>query len=152
MCIRDRPDTVLSKDIKVVADKSTTSLVVTARPDEFEALSNIVSKLDVVRKQVFIEALIMEVSSEASFSFGINWAVGGNTGDAAIVGGVSLNEMCIRDRRRTEESRNGSTPMSKRRVTAPGASLVCRVEKTRCPVSADCTCILYTSRVDADMA
>ena len=44
-----------------------------------------------VRKQVFIEALIMEVSSEASFSFGINWAIGGNTGDAAIVGGVSLN-------------------------------------------------------------
>ena len=33
----------------------------------------------------------MEVSSEASFSFGINWAIGGNTGDAAIVGGVSLN-------------------------------------------------------------
>ena len=56
-----------------------------------EALSNIVAKLDVVRKQVFIEALIMEVSSEASFSFGINWAIGGNTGDAAIVGGVSLN-------------------------------------------------------------
>ena len=48
-------------------------------------------QLDVVRKQVFIEALIMEVSSEASFSFGINWAIGGNTGDAAIVGGVSLN-------------------------------------------------------------
>ena len=86
-----KPDTVLSKDIKVVADKSTNSLVVTARPDEFEALSNIVAKLDVVRKQVFIEALIMEVSSEASFSFGINWAIGGNTGDAAIVGGVSLN-------------------------------------------------------------
>ena len=31
------------------------------------------------------------MSSEASFSFGINWAIGGNTGDAAIVGGVSLN-------------------------------------------------------------
>ena len=41
-----------------------------------------------MRKQVFIEALIMEVSSEASFSFGINWAIGGNTGDAAIDGGV----------------------------------------------------------------
>ena len=75
-----KPDTVLSKDIKVVADKSTNSLVVTARPDEFEALSNIVAKLDVVRKQVFIEALIMEVSSEASFSFGINWAIGATPG------------------------------------------------------------------------
>ena len=86
-----KPDTVLSKDIKVVADKSTNSLVVTARPDEFEALSNIVAKLDVVRKQVFIEALIMEVSSEASFSFGINWAAAGDVGDVSILGGVSLN-------------------------------------------------------------
>ena len=86
-----KPDAVLSKDIKVVADKSTNSLVVTARPDEFEALKNIVSRLDVVRKQVFIEALIMEVSSEASFSFGINWALGQNTGDAALVGGVNLD-------------------------------------------------------------
>ncbi len=86
-----KPDTVLSKDIKVVADKSTNSLVVTARPDEFEALSNIVSKLDVVRKQVFIEALIMEVNSEASFAFGINWAAAGEVGDVTLIGGVSLN-------------------------------------------------------------
>ncbi|WP_294624550.1 type II secretion system secretin GspD [uncultured Bilophila sp.] len=86
-----KPDTVLSKDIKVVADKSTNSLVVTARPDEFEALSNIVSKLDVVRKQVFIEALIMEVNSEASFAFGINWAAAGEVGDVNLIGGVSLN-------------------------------------------------------------
>lgn len=86
-----KPDTVLSKDIKVVADKSTNSLVVTARPDEFEALSGIVSKLDVVRKQVFIEALIMEVNSEASFSFGINWAAAGDVGDLSVLGGVSLN-------------------------------------------------------------
>ncbi len=86
-----KPDAVLSKDIKVVADKSTNSLVVTARPDEFEALKNIVAKLDVVRKQVFIEALIMEVNSEASFSFGINWALGQNSGDFAFMGGVNLD-------------------------------------------------------------
>lgn len=85
-----KPDMVLSRDIKVVADKSTNSLVITARPDEFDALQNIISKLDVVRKQVFIEALIMEVNSEASFSFGINWALGGNRGDVAIVGGTNL--------------------------------------------------------------
>lgn len=90
-----KPDTVLSKDIKVVADKSTNSLVVTARPDEFEALSDIVSKLDVVRKQVFIEALIMEVNSEASFSFGINWAAAGEVGDVNLIGGVSLNGSSI---------------------------------------------------------
>lgn len=90
---------VLSRNIKVVADKATNSLVVTARPDEFEALSGIVQKMDIRRKQVFIEALIMEVSSDASFSFGINWALGGEVGSDGVIiggsnfggGGVSLN-------------------------------------------------------------
>jgi len=35
-----------------------------------------------------------------------------------------------------DEIRNGSIPMSCRRVNADAASLVCRVEKTMCPVSA----------------
>lgn len=84
-------DTVLSRDIKVVADVATNSLVVTARPDEFEALRSVVAKLDVVRKQVFIEALIMEASSTAKLSFGVNWVAGGKAaGDTSILGGASL--------------------------------------------------------------
>lgn len=90
-------DVVLSKDIKVVADKATNSLLVTARPDEFEALSAVVSKLDVLRRQVFIEALIMEVNSDASFSFGINWAVGDmvSNDDGIIAGGVNMGGSSI---------------------------------------------------------
>lgn len=86
------PDFVLSKDIKVVADKATNSLLITARPDEFDALRNVVEKLDIVRKQVFIEAAIMEVSATASFSFGVNWTAAGKTSQDSIgVGGVNLN-------------------------------------------------------------
>jgi len=90
-------DVVLSKDIKVVADNATNSLLVTARPDEFEALSAVVSRLDVRRKQVFIEALIMEVNSDASFSFGINWALGNDIsgGDTILAGGVNMGGSSI---------------------------------------------------------
>src|SRR5204863_9797 len=35
-----------------------------------------------------------------------------------------------------EATRNGGTPMSMSRATVDGESLVCRVENTRCPVSA----------------
>ena len=35
-----------------------------------------------------------------------------------------------------EDNKNGSAPMSRRRVTAPTAELVCTVERTRWPVSA----------------
>ena len=38
---------------------------------------------------------------------------------------------CARTASSDEATRYGSTPMSTRRVTAPGASLVCSVEKTR---------------------
>ncbi len=81
--------TKLSKNIKVVADKATNSLIITARPDEFDTLKGTIGQLDVLRKQVYIEALIMEVSSDASFSFGVNWAAGGSGGDTS--GFVSSN-------------------------------------------------------------
>ena len=48
---------------------------------------------------------------------------------------------------------NGSTPMSISRVTAPGASLVCSVVNTRCPVSEAwmAICAVSTSRVSPTM-
>ena len=45
-----------------------------------------------------------------------------------------------------EATRNGSMPISVRRVTALGASLVCSVLSTRWPVSADSTAICAVSR------
>ena len=44
-----------------------------------------------------------------------------------------------------EEIRKGSTPISTSRVMAPAESLVCKVEKTRCPVKADWTAISAVS-------
>lgn len=84
-------DLVLSKDIKVVADVATNALVITARPDEYDSLLGVIKRLDVARKQVFIEALIMEASSNANLQFGVNWVAGGKaSGDTYILGGASL--------------------------------------------------------------
>ena len=91
----EKADTVLSKDIKVVADPSTNSLVITARPDEFDALSDIIKRLDIVRKQVFIEALIMEVNSERSMNFGVSWAAAGDVNDITGIGGVNLSDSSV---------------------------------------------------------
>jgi hypothetical protein len=41
--------------------------------------------------------------------------------------------------------RNGATPISTRRVMALGASFVCSVENTKCPVSDACTAISAVS-------
>ena len=44
-----------------------------------------------------------------------------------------------------EPVRNGSTPISFSRVSAPGASFVCSVERTKWPVSADSIAIFAVS-------
>ena len=45
------------------------------------------------------------------------------------------SKRCPSTASKVDEMRNGSTPMSIKRVMAPGASFVCSVVKTRCPVS-----------------
>ncbi|NJB68757.1 general secretion pathway protein D [Desulfobaculum xiamenense] len=70
---------VISKDVKVVADKATNSLAISARPDDFSLLEETIRKLDIPRRQVYVEALIMEVSADKGLSFGVNWGIGGST-------------------------------------------------------------------------
>ncbi len=64
---------VLSKDISILADKATNSLVITANRDDFKVLSDVIAKLDVARTMVYIEALIMEVSVTKNFQVGVEW-------------------------------------------------------------------------------
>ena len=83
---KTKEEKVLSRDVKIVADKATNSLVITARPDDFSILEKTIKKLDVERKQVFIEALLMEASGDSSFSFGVNWAAGQEAGKVYLFG------------------------------------------------------------------
>ena len=64
---------VLSKDVNVVADKATNTLIITADRDDYRVLEDVIQKLDVPRPMVFIEALIMEVSVTKSFNIGVEW-------------------------------------------------------------------------------
>ncbi|MES0397433.1 MAG: type II secretion system secretin GspD [Syntrophobacteria bacterium] len=70
---------VLSTEVRIVADKATNSLVITAKPEEFKVLEPIILKLDIPRKQVYVEALIMEVSVSLEVSVGVNWTGAGKT-------------------------------------------------------------------------
>ena len=70
---------VISTEVKIVADKATNSLVITAKPEEFQVLEPIILKLDIPRKQVYVEALIMEVSVSLEVSVGVNWTGAGKT-------------------------------------------------------------------------
>jgi general secretion pathway protein D len=64
------------KEISITADKSTNSVIVYAEPEDYSAIREMIQKLDLPRKQVFIEALIMEVSPNTDFQFGTEWYAG----------------------------------------------------------------------------
>jgi general secretion pathway protein D len=59
--------------VAVVADESTNSLILSAEPSDMTILKDTIHRLDIRRLQVYIEALIMEVSSDVSDQFGIEW-------------------------------------------------------------------------------
>jgi general secretion pathway protein D len=73
-----------ARPVQVAADEGTNSLIVTASNPDFEAMSQIIEKLDIVREQVLVEMLIAEVSEDTLTQLGVDWA----TLDAAVEGGI----------------------------------------------------------------
>lgn len=71
---------VISKEAQIVADKATNSLVITANKDDYLILEDVIQKLDIPRRMVYIEALIMEVGVNKNFSLGVQWQFGDDTG------------------------------------------------------------------------
>ncbi|WP_295685412.1 type II secretion system secretin GspD [uncultured Nevskia sp.] len=59
---------------RVIADKDTNSLVVTAAPKAMLAIRNVISQLDIRRRQVLVEAIIAEVSATKASELGLDYA------------------------------------------------------------------------------
>lgn len=72
---------VLSEGVQILADKATNSLIINASKDDYIVLEDIIQKLDITRKMVYIEALIMEVSMSKNYELGVQW-YGGDTSTA----------------------------------------------------------------------
>ena len=60
-------------EVQITAEKSTNALIVVASPHDFRALKRLIEKLDVPRRQVYVEAAILEVTVSDSDEFGLNW-------------------------------------------------------------------------------
>ena len=83
----------LSKNVQIMADKATNSLIITAETADYLIIEDVIRKLDISRPMVYLEGLIMEVNAERGFKLGVEWqgangvSYDGKTG--AIIGGVS---------------------------------------------------------------
>jgi general secretion pathway protein D len=77
--------------LSIIASKEANALIITATPDEFREINRLISQLDIVREQVLIEALIVEVSADNGWGFGIDWMIGGKKGKGLIGGSQILS-------------------------------------------------------------
>lgn len=77
----------------IVADAATNSLIITASEPVYRNLRNVISQLDQRRAQIYIESLIMEVTSTKAGSFGVQWqgGVSSSNGNNAIVGNSNFD-------------------------------------------------------------
>jgi general secretion pathway protein D len=72
----------------VQADEATNALIINASDAVYNNLRAVIEKLDVRRAQVFVEALIAEITTDNAEAFGFQWASAGGSG-RSVVGGVT---------------------------------------------------------------
>lgn len=71
----------------ILADESTNSLIITAEPNVLKNLQAVISRLDVRRAQVLVEAVIAEISIDMAKKLGVQWALFSENGVSPV--GVS---------------------------------------------------------------
>jgi general secretion pathway protein D len=70
---------------QIQADVATNSIIITASEPQYRQLRAVIDRLDERRAQVFVEALVAEVSNDRAAEFGIQWQGAlGNKGDKNI--------------------------------------------------------------------
>jgi len=79
---------VFEGDIRVTAHKPTNALVITSSLHDYAALRRVIERLDSRRRQVFIDAVIMEMSVNRSNELGVSWH--GGAADVPAEGSLLL--------------------------------------------------------------
>ncbi len=77
-------------DVRITADPATNSLIVAAVPEDFQTLRSVIEKLDIRRRQVYVEAIILEVTLDRIRNLGIELQGGVGLPNGVGVGRTNL--------------------------------------------------------------
>jgi len=78
-------------DLRITADPATNSVIIIGSRRDYEEIKDVIDELDIRRKQVFVEAAILEVSLDKIRSFGTNLSIGFTINDSTLgFGGTVL--------------------------------------------------------------
>ncbi len=77
--------------LRITADPATNSVIIIGSRRDYEEIKDVIDELDIRRKQVFVEAAILEVSLDKIRSFGTNLSIGFTINDNTLgFGGTNL--------------------------------------------------------------
>ncbi|MBU6281878.1 type II secretion system secretin GspD [bacterium] len=79
--------------VRITADPATNSLVISAAPQDYAVLREVIERLDVARRQVLVEAIIFEVSLAKAKELGIELQGGAQVGDMIALGRTNLKNI-----------------------------------------------------------
>lgn len=66
-------EVLVSEVTRIFADEVTNSLIILATPDDYATIVETIKKIDIVPRQVMIEALIAEITLKDELSLGLAW-------------------------------------------------------------------------------
>ena len=84
--------TTLGQSVRVMADRINNTLLIHAKPSEYERIETTLKRLDLQRAQVLIEASIVEVSLGDDLKYGLQWAFNNGFGNGYGGSGVLNNQ------------------------------------------------------------
>jgi len=73
----------------ISADKATNSIIAMGDQAFYNSIDSLIEKMDIPRKQVYVEALILETTIDKGTQFGVEWFGGADGKNGAILGGLS---------------------------------------------------------------
>ncbi|WP_437288047.1 type II secretion system secretin GspD [Sorangium sp. So ce406] len=87
-------DDIFEGQVKVTCDEASNKLLITSSPHDYAQLRAVIDQLDEPRRQVFIEAVIMDVNVNRSLDFGIGYHAGApfdtEQGQGLVYGGNNV--------------------------------------------------------------
>lgn len=85
--------------ITITADKASNSLIIVASPADYHNLSQIIKQLDRKRRQVYVEAMIIEASIDNLRELGTKWRITAkHKGEPVFIGGFgSINSGSVQN-------------------------------------------------------
>jgi general secretion pathway protein D len=84
---------VLDGPVRVTADPATNALLVSATRRDWGTIERVIQDLDVARRQVFVEAIILEATADKVRTLGIDLRSAGTSGSALGLAQVNLSSL-----------------------------------------------------------